>query len=140
MDQLLQNPYIAVLIFTVAGIILELLQVSAFFLISRLRLVDELTHENQDVGWIVAGLLISMGLIIHSAMSHNPDLVRTVLFSLFGAAMNILAYYALDVSFRLLIKGWKGLDHAIQHRFLPGAIMSFGAFIAVGLIIAGALA
>lgn len=140
MDQLLQNPYVAVVIFTITGIVLELIQVSAFFLISRLTLSEELTRENQDVGWIVAGLLISMGLIIHSAMAHNDALVNAVVFSLFGAVMNILAYKTLDWLFRLLLPGWKSLDQAIQQHFLPGAIMSFGAFIAVGLVIAGALA
>lgn len=140
MDQLLQNPYLAVVIFTITGVLLEILQVSVFFLISRLTLKEELSHENQDVGWIVAGLLISMGLIIHSAMTHNDALVRAVVFSLFGALMNILAYYLLNFLFKLVMPGWKSLDEAIKHRFLPGAIMSCGAFVAIGLIIAGALA
>lgn len=138
MDQLLLNPYLAVLIFTIVGIALEIIQVWVFFKLSHLRLVDELAHENQAVGWVIAGLFVSMGLIIHSAMSHNDSLVRAVLFSLFGAVMNIIAYHSFDWIFKRVIPGWS-MDKAIHQKFLPGAIMAFGAFTAIGLIIAGAL-
>lgn len=139
MDQLLANPYLAVFFFTIAGILVEAVQVYVFFKLSHLRLVHELQHENPAVGWVVAGLLISQGIIIHSAMVHNDVLVRAVIFSLFGAVMNIVAYHAFDWVFDRLVPGWS-MDKAIQEHFLPGAIMAFGAFVSMGLIIAGALA
>lgn len=130
------NPFVAVVLFTLAGIALALLQLVLFqwSVRRRFRILAELREENPAMGLVLAGLLISTGLVVHSAMAHNDTLLEAVGFGALGAVLNVFAYHALD----WLTPGWD-LSEKIDKHSLAGGYAAFGGFVLVGLIVAGAL-
>lgn len=130
------NPFVAVVLFTLAGVALASAQIVVFQLTVRgkFRIMQELREENPAIGLVLAGLLISTGLIVNSAMTHNDTLVQTLAFGALGAAMNVAIYHALD----WLTPGWD-LGQRINQHSLAGGWAAFGGFVMIGLIVAGAL-
>ena len=131
----LSNPYVAITVFSLAGIVLAGIQIFLFSLTVPYKIMAEIEEENPAIGWVVAGLLISNGLIINSAMRHNDSLINTVLFSLVGSALNVLGYHIVEWA----TPHWS-LNEAIdKHHKVSGAVICFGVFVTIGLIVAGAI-
>lgn len=130
------NPLVAIVLFTLAGVALAVFQVALFQRTVRrkFRILAELREENPAVGLVLAGLLISTGLIAHSAMSHNDTLLQSLGFGAIGAVLNVLVYHALD----WLTPNWD-LSEKIDQHSLAGGYAAFGGFVMIGLIVAGAL-
>ncbi len=132
----ISNPYAAVVIFALAGILLSLAQILAFQLLVRHKfsILAEFKEENPAIGLVVAGQLISVGLVVHSTLLHNGSLVGVLAFGLLGIVLNLLAYLGLDWA----TPGWDLSQH-IDRQSLAGGWAAWGAFIMVGLVVAGAL-
>ncbi|MCL5045869.1 MAG: DUF350 domain-containing protein [Actinobacteria bacterium] len=131
----LSNPYVAITVFSLVGIVLVGIQLFLFSLTVPYKIIAEIEEENPAIGWVIAGLLISSGLIVNSAMRHNDSLVNTILFSLAGSVLNILGYHIVEWA----TPHWS-LNEAIdKHHKVSGAVICFGVFVTVGLIVAGAI-
>lgn len=130
------NPFVAVVLFTLAGTALAIFQIALFqwTVRGKFRILHELREENPAIGLVLAGLLISTGLIVHSAMTHNDTLLQTLAFGALGAVLNVLIYHVLD----WLTPNWD-LSRKIDQHSMAGGYAAFGGFVMIGLIVAGAL-
>lgn len=67
-------------------------------------------------------------------MRNNDALVNTAMFSLMGSVLNILGYHIVEWA----TPGWD-LGKAIDNHRVSAAVICFGVFMAIGLIVAGAI-
>jgi len=128
------NPFVAVILFSVVGTLLMFLQVFLFQLTYHHRIATELNEKNPAIAWVLAGLLISVGLVIHSAMAHNASLLSSVAYSILGMVLNILGYHVTE----WISPRWN-LAKSIHEHDVTGGVVVFGVFVAIGLVVSGAI-
>ncbi|MFO7172802.1 MAG: DUF350 domain-containing protein [Bacillota bacterium] len=136
MEGLLGIPWAAVgwtALFAFTGLVLMLLAVVVFDLLSPVHVLRDVQAGNTAVGWVVAGLLISTGIVMHSAMAANAGWLQAVVYS----ALGIVLEYAGFFLWELATPRWS-LHRALQENNTTVGIITCGLFIAIGLVVAGA--
>lgn len=121
-------------LFALTGLVLMLGAVLVFDLLLPARLLREVgSGDNAALGWVAAGLLISTGIVMNSAMAHNAGWLQAVLYSVLGIAVEFAAFFLWE----LATPRWS-LNKALEQGNTPVGIIVFGLFIAIGLVVAGA--
>ncbi|BDG62062.1 DUF350 domain-containing protein [Caldinitratiruptor microaerophilus] len=120
-------------LFAGTGMLLMLAAVIVFDLLSPVRVLRDVRAGNPAVGWTVAGLLVSTGIVMHSAMLHNSGWLQAVLYSALGIALEYAAFFLWE----LATPGWS-LNRALEEGNTTVGIITCGLFIAIGLVVAGA--
>lgn len=120
-------------LFALTGMALMLLSVALFDLLVPYRVLRQIEDGSQAVGWVVAGLLVSTGLVMHQAMVHNAGLLQAVVYAVLGILLNYAGYFL----FELLTPHWS-LNRAIAGNNTTAGVICCGLFVALGLVVAGA--
>lgn len=120
------------LIFAFSGLTLMFLGLVVFDLLVPFNLFKEVEEGNDAVGWLVAGFLISTGIILGDAFRHSVGLVQGVAYAILGIMLNYLGYFVWEWA----TPRWS-LSQAIQKRSLAAGKTLFGISVAIGLVVAG---
>ncbi len=120
--------------FTVTGLVLMFLGLWIYDLLVPFRLFDEVHNGNEGASWLVAGFLISTGIILGDAFRHNYALVTAVIYGVIGIALNYVGYFAWEFA----TPKWSLSDAIAKGSTSAGKVM-FGIAIAIGLIISGSM-
>ncbi|MTI85169.1 MAG: DUF350 domain-containing protein [Firmicutes bacterium] len=129
-----QVPEIATVYWAVAGFALGWLGLIAFDLTTPYNLRDELKEKNPAIGIVMAGLMFSIGLIIHSSMLYTDTLINAAKYAGIGITLNIVFYHMIN----LITPGWN-LHKAIDDHNQGAAWFVFGLFVLVGYVVSGAI-
>lgn len=121
------------LLFALTGLTLMFLGLVAFDIIVPFKLFKEVEAGNEAVGWLVAGFLISTGIVLGDAFKHNAAWLTGVAYSVLGMLLNFLGYFLWE----WLTPRWS-LSDALQKGSTAVGKVCFGIFVAIGLIIVGA--
>lgn len=120
--------------FALTGLVLMLAAVVVFDLLSPVHIIRDVQSGNTALGWVVAGLLISTGLVMNSAMIAHAGLVQAVVYSVLGIALEYAGFFLWE----LVTPRWS-LNKALEEGNTTVGIITCGLFIAIGLVVAGAL-
>lgn len=120
------------LIFALSGLLLMFVGVVLFDILVPFKLFAEVEAGNEAVGWLLAGFLISTGLVLSDAFRHNVGLVQGMTYAIFGILLNYLGYFAWE----WLTPRWS-LTDAIQKGSKSAGLIMFGISVAIGLVIIG---
>lgn len=120
------------LIFAFTGLAIMFIGLLVFDWIVPFRLFAEVQQGNDAVGWLVAGFLISTGIILGEAFKRNMQLDLAVSYAVVGILLNYLGYYLWE----WLTPRWS-LNDALKKGSLAAGKVLFGLSIAIGLVIAG---
>lgn len=120
-------------LFAAVGLILMLVSVLIFDLLVPYRVTREISDGVEAVGWVVAGLLVSTGIVMHAAMRANAGLVQAVIYGMLGILLNYAGYYL----FELITPHWS-LNKAIASNNATAGRICAGLFVAIGLVVSGA--
>lgn len=120
------------LIFAVTGLALMFIGLLIFDLLVPFRLFAEAEGGNEAVGWVVAGFLISTGIVLGDAFRHNVGLIQGVAYATLGILLNFLGYFLWE----WLTPRWS-LSDAIQKGSTAAGKIVFGIFVAIGLVVVG---
>lgn len=120
-------------LFTLTGLVLMFVGLLVFDWIVPFKLFREVENGNEAVGWVAAGFLISMGIVLGDAFRHNYAWTNAVAYSVLGILLNYLGYFAWE----WLTPRWS-LNDAITKGSTAVGKVCFGIFVAIGLIIVGA--
>jgi len=129
-----QIPEVATVYWAVTGFILGWLGLVLFDLTTPYKLRDELKEKNPAIGIVMAGLMFSTGLIIHSSMLYTDTLLNATKYAVIGIILNIIFYHLINV----ITPGWN-LHKAIDEHNQGAAWFVFGLFVLVGYVVAGAI-
>lgn len=121
------------IIFALTGLAMMFVGLVLFDILVPFKLFKEVEEGNEAVGWLVAGFLISTGIVMGEALRYNSGLLQAVIYSAIGILLNILGYYLWE----WLTPRWS-LTEAMKNRSLAAGKVLFGIFVAIGLTIAGA--
>jgi putative membrane protein len=120
------------LIFAFTGLALMFVGLVVFDILVPFKLFHEVAAGNEAVGWLVAGFLISTGIVLGDAFRHNVGLLQGVAYSVLGILLNYLGYFLWE----WLTPRWS-LSDAIQKNSTAAGKVMFGISVAIGLVIAG---
>lgn len=120
------------LIFAFSGLALMFIGLLVFDWLVPFKLFAEVESGNEAVGWMVAGFLISTGLVLADAFRHNVALLHGISYAVLGILLNYLGYYLWE----WLTPRWS-LNDAIQKGSTAVGKVCFGIFVAIGLVISG---
>jgi putative membrane protein len=99
------------------------------------RLWEQVGQGNVAVGMTIAGKLIGLGIIAMTAITHNAGILSSLLWTAFGAFLQLLVYGLFEVSTpRLNV----GRELAAGNRAV--GFVSMGIFIGLSLVIAACIA
>lgn len=121
------------LIFAFVGLALMFLGLWLFDILVPFKLFAEVEKGNEAVGWLVAGFLISTGIVLGEAFRHSVGLLQGTALAILGILLNYLGYYLWE----WLTPKWS-LSDAIQKGSTTVGKIVFGIFVAIGLVVAGA--
>jgi len=119
-------------LFVSAGLFLMFIGLLVFDWLVPFKLFDEVHAGNDAAGWLVAGFLISTGIVLENAFRHNTGLLQGVIYAGLGIILNYLGYFAWE----WLTPRWS-LNDAIKKNSPAAGKVMFGIFVAIGLVIAG---
>lgn len=122
------------IIFALTGLGIMFLGLVGFNLLLPFKIFAEIEKGNEAVGWLVAGFLISTGIVLAESFRHNAGLLQSVLFAVIGILLNYLGYFLWE----WLTPKWD-LGKAMSDRSVAVGKILFGKSVAIGLIISGAL-
>lgn len=120
-------------LFALIGLILMLLSVLVFDWLVPYRVTKDISNGVEAVGWVVMGLLVSTGIVMHAAMRANSGLIQAVMYAVLGIALNYAGYFL----FELITPNWS-LNKAIAGNNTTAAKICTGLFVAIGLVVSGA--
>ncbi len=120
------------LIFTFTGLALMFVGLLVFDWLVPFKLFVEAESGNEAVGWLIAGFLISTGIVLGDAFRHNVGLLQGVTYAVLGILLNYLGYYLWE----WLTPKWS-LNGAIQKGSTAAGKIVFGIFVAIGLVVVG---
>lgn len=120
--------------FTAAGLVLMFLGLVIYDILVPFKLFKEVEEGNEAVAWLVAGFLISTGIILGNAFTINMVFLQALVYGAVGIVLNYLGYFAWE----LLTPKWSLSDAIAKGSTAAGKVM-FGIAIAIGLIISGAM-
>lgn len=120
------------LIFAFAGLLLMFVGLVVFDILVPFKLFAEVEAGNEAVSWLVAGFLISTGLILSDAFRHNVGLVQGVAYAVLGILLNYLGYFLWEWA----TPRWS-LNQAMQKGTRSAGVILFGIAIAIGLVVIG---
>ncbi len=120
------------LIFAFAGFLLMFVGLVVFDILVPFKLFAEVEAGNEAVAWLVAGFLISTGLILSDAFRHNVGLVQGVAYAVLGILLNYLGYFLWEWA----TPRWS-LNQAMQKGTRSAGVILFGIAIAIGLVVIG---
>lgn len=120
--------------FTAAGLVLMFLGLFIYDILVPFKLFKEVEEGNEAVAWLVAGFLISTGIILGNAFTINMVFLQALVYGAVGIVLNYLGYFAWE----LLTPKWSLSDAIAKGSTAAGKVM-FGIAIAIGLIISGAM-
>ncbi len=127
------NPYLATVIWWAVFFVIMVAAIWIFDIVTPFKLRQETEEKNGALGAVLGGLLIGIAVIIYSAMANSNDIITAVLYSVLGFVLMLVSYFVYD-----LITPEK-ISHEIDdHNMLVGFKIA-GLFIAVALVVAGAL-
>ena len=121
------------LLFALTGLALMFFGLLLFDILVPFRLFAEVENGNEAVGWMVAGFLISNGIVLGDAFRHNVGWLQGVGYAVFGILLNYLGYYLWE----WLTPKWSLNDAIAKGSTAVGKVV-FGIFVAIGLVIVGA--
>lgn len=121
------------LIFAFVGLALMFLGLWLFDILVPFKLFAEVEKGNEAVGWLVAGFLISTGIVLGEAFRHSVGLLQGTALAILGILLNYLGYYLWE----WLTPKWS-LSDTIQKGSTTVGKIVFGIFVAIGLVVAGA--
>lgn len=120
-------------LFALVGLVLMLVSVLVFDLLVPYRVLRDIEDGVDAVGWVVMGLLVSTGIVMHAAMRANAGLDRAVLYSVLGIILNYAGYFL----FEAITPRWS-LNKAIANNNVTAGKICAGLFVALGLVVSGA--
>lgn len=120
------------LIFAGTGLALMFVGLFVFDVLVPFKLFAEVERGNEAVGWLVAGFLISTGIVLGDAFRHNVGLIQGVAYAVLGILLNYLGYFLWE----WLTPRWS-LNGAIQKGSTGAGKIVFGIFVAIGLVVVG---
>lgn len=120
-------------LFALTGLVLMLGAVVVFDVLTPVRVLRDVGQGNEAVGWAVAGLLVSTGIVMNAALAHNAGWLQAVLYGILGIAVEYLAFFLWE----LATPHWS-LNRALENGNTTVGIITCGLFIAIGLVVAGA--
>lgn len=123
-----------ILLFTVTGLLLMFLGLVIYDILVPFKLFQEVQNGNEGAAWLVAGFLISTGIILGNAFAANMVFLHAVAFGAIGIVLNYIGYFAWE----LATPKWSLSDAIGKGSTAAGKVM-FGIAIAIGLIISGAM-
>lgn len=130
---MMMNPYLATVLWWAIFFAIMVIAVWIFDLVTPFKIRQETKEKNGALGAVLGGLLIGIAIIIFSAMAHNNAIHYAVSYSLLGFALMLASYFIYD-----LITPEKISKEIDEHNMLVGYKIG-GLFIAVALVVAGAL-
>lgn len=119
-------------IFTLSGLLIMLLGLVVFDILVPFKLFAEVEAGNEAVGLVVAGFLISTGIVLGDAFRHNVGLLQGILYAFFGMLLNYLGFFLWEWA----TPRWS-LNNAIQKGSRAAGLIMFGISVAIGLVIVG---
>lgn len=122
------------LLFTSAGLILMFIGLVVYDILVPFKLFKEVEQGNEAVAWLVAGFLISTGIILGSAFTQHLVFIQAVVYGVIGIFLNYVGYFAWE----LFTPKWS-LSEAIAKGSTAAGKVMFGIAIAIGLIISGSM-
>jgi putative membrane protein len=122
------------LAFTGAGLVLMFLGLVMYDILVPFKLFQEVERGNEAVSWLVAGFLISTGIILGSAFTMHMVFLQAVVYGVVGIVLNYVGYFAWE----LATPKWSLSDAIAKGSTAAGKVM-FGIAIAIGLIISGSM-
>lgn len=120
------------LLFALTGLALMFLGLLVFDWLVPFKLFHEVENGNEAVAWMVAGFLISTGIVLGDAFRNNVAWLDGVLYSVLGMLLNYAGYYLWE----WLTPRWS-LNGAMQKGSTAVGKVVFGLFVAIGLVIVG---
>ena len=127
------NPWVDTIIWWAVFFVVMIAAIQIFDLVTPFKLRQEIKEKNPALGAVLAGLLIGIGIIVYGAMVHSETLVFALGFSILGIILMLISYFLYDV-----ITPEKISQEIDDHNLLIGYKIA-GLFIAVALLVAGAL-
>lgn len=121
------------LLFALTGLLLMFVGLLVLDILVPFKLFQEVESGNAAVGWVVAGFLISTGLVLGDAFRHNTGWIQGVAYAILGILLNYLGYFMWE----WLTPRWS-LSGALQKGSTAVGQVVFGIFVAIGLVIMGA--
>lgn len=122
------------LAFTAAGLVLMFIGLIIYDILVPFKLFEEVQNGNEGAAWLVAGFLISTGIILGSAFSMHLVFLKAVTYGAVGIVLNYVGYFAWE----LATPKWSLSDAIGKGSTAAGKVM-FGIAIAIGLIISGSM-
>jgi putative membrane protein len=121
------------LIFAMTGFALMFIGLLVFDWLVPFELLKEVENGNEAVAWLVAGFLVSTGIVLGDAFRHNVGLLQALSYAVLGILLNYLGYFLWE----WLTPKWS-LSGAIQRGSRAAGVVLFGLAVAVGLVVTGA--
>lgn len=118
--------------FVLSGLAVMFLGLLVFDLLLPFKLYEEVENGNEAAGWLVAGFLISAGIVLGTAFRANLGWIQAMVDAALGILLNYLGYYLWE----WCTPRWS-LTESIKKGSVSAGKVLFGLFIAIGLIIAG---
>jgi len=120
------------LIFALSGLALMFIGLVIFNLLVPFNLITEVENGNEAVGWLVAGFLISTGIVMGEAFRNSIGLLQGIAYSVLGILLNYLGYFLWE----WITPRWS-LSDSIKKGSKTSGVIMFGIAIAIGLVVAG---
>ncbi|HEY3364193.1 MAG TPA: DUF350 domain-containing protein [Symbiobacteriaceae bacterium] len=118
--------------FALSGLAVMFLGLLIFDVLLPFNLFAEVENGNEAAGWLVAGFLISTGIVLGDAFRHNVGWLQGIAYSVLGILINYLGYYLWE----WFTPKWS-LTASIQKGSPAAGKVLFGIFVAIGLVVAG---
>ena len=141
------NELVNVSVYSVLGIVMMLLGSFLVDLVIPCSFPEEIKKGNTAIGWISAGVYVSIGFIIKTAITSPDSAVKEIEQSLVGGILSTVYYYALGAIFLMigyvllkLINRKYDLNTEVGNGNAAAGIMVFGMFVGLGLVISGVIA
>lgn len=119
-------------LFAVSGLVLMIVGLWVFDLLLPLRLLQEAHEGNEAVGWLIAGFLISTGIVLADAFRYNAGLLQGLIYAALGIVLNYLCFFLWE----WVTPRWS-LNDALKNGSNTAGKILFGLFIAIGLVVSG---
>ena len=141
------NELVNVSVYSELGIVMMLLGSFLVDLVIPCSFPEEIKKGNTAIGWISAGVYVSIGFIIKTAITSPDSAVKEIEQSLVGGILSTVYYYALGAIFLMigyvllkLINRKYDLNTEVGNGNAAAGIMVFGMFVGLGLVISGVIA
>lgn len=122
------------LAFTATGLFLMFFGLVVYDILVPFKLFQEVQNGNEGAAWLVAGFLISTGIILGNAFAMHMIFLQAVVYGAVGIVLNYVGYFAWE----LATPKWS-LSEAIAKGSTAAGKVMFGIAIAIGLIISGSM-